>query len=327
MRSDRRKLVMGAFQLGLVAALPANALAQNWPARPVTIVVPFGAGGGADILGRILAEELGIELKQRFIVENKPGMSGSLGVGYAAKATPDGYTFVICTVAAQITNPFLFKKLPYDPMTDLVPVVHLTTPPNILVAHSSLGVSTVQDLIKLGKSRAEPLLFATTGTGSSSNLSAELFKSMAGIRITPVAYQSSAQAALDLKTGRVHAAIDSLTAMIGHTETGELKLLAVATQSRLAGYESVPTIAETLPGFDASPLLYMSAPTGTPPDAIATLNAALNRILRRPEIKAKLLVLGYPVGGGTPQELTAVIETERKKWRAVIEAAGLLATE
>jgi tripartite-type tricarboxylate transporter receptor subunit TctC len=320
-------MLIRACQLAALVALPAKALAQTWPARPVTLVVPFGAGGGADILGRILAEELGIELKQRFIVENKPGMAGSLGVSYAAKTSPDGYTFVICTVAAQITNPFLFKKLPYDPMADLVPVVHLTTPPNILVAHSSLGVSTVPELITLAKGRAEPLLFATTGAGSSSNLSAELFKSMAGIKITPVAYQSSAHAALDLKTGRVHCAIDSLTSMIGHTETGELRLLAVATRDRLATHANVPTIAETLPGFDASPILYVSAPTGTPADIIAMLNTALNKILRRPEIVAKLLVLGYPVGGGTAQELSATIESERKKWRTVIETAGLLATE
>ncbi|WP_181832534.1 Bug family tripartite tricarboxylate transporter substrate binding protein [Bosea caraganae] len=328
MRSDRRSLLIYACQIGLLAGLPGRAQAASWPAKPVTIVVPYGAGGGADILGRILAEELSIDLKERFLVENKAGMSGSLGVGYAAKSAPDGYTFVLCTVGAQITNPFLYKKLPYDPMADLVPVVHLTTPPNILVAHASLGVSTVKELIALGKTRAEPLLFATTGTGSSSNLSAELFKSMAGIKITPVAYQSSAQAALDLTTGRVHATIDSLTSMINYTEAGgQLKLLAVATRDRLANYEKVPTIGETLPGFDASPLLYISAPTGTPPDIVATLNTAINKIISRPAIAAKLLGLGYPVGGGTAQDLAAIIEEERKKWRAVIVSAGLMATE
>jgi tripartite-type tricarboxylate transporter receptor subunit TctC len=298
--------------------------AAEWPTRPVTLVVPFGAGGGADILGRILAEELSTDLKQRFLVENKPGMAGSLGVGYAAKSKPDGYTLVVCTVAAQITNPFLYKALPYDPMADLAPVVHLSTPPNIMVVNPALGAKTVRELIGLAKTRTEPLLFATTGTGSSSNLSAELFKSMAGVKITAVAYQSSAHAATDLITGRVDAAIDSLTSMIGHTESGKLSLLAVATKDRLPGYEQVPTIGETLPGFDASPILYLSAPAGTPAEIIGRLNATVNKIIQRPDINAKLLGLGYPVGGGTPAELTSIIETERKKWRAVIETAGLL---
>lgn len=319
---SRRGLLISATHLGALACLP-TAWAADWPSKAVTIVVPFGPGGGADILGRILAEELGRDLKAKFLVDNKPGMSGSLGVDYVTKARPDGHTFVICTVGAQITNPFLFKSLPYDPVTGLTPVVHLSSPPNVMVVHKSLRVRTVAEFVTYAKAQAQPIQFATTGPGSSSRLSAELFRSMSGVGITPISYQSSAQAAVDLVAGRVPAAIDSLTSMIGHVRTGDLALLGVATATRLKGYEEVPTVAETLPGFDASPILYVSGPAGTPPAVVTALNAAINTVLHRPAIAAKLDELGFPVGGGTPDELQAIISAERAKWKTVIEAAGL----
>jgi tripartite-type tricarboxylate transporter receptor subunit TctC len=320
---NRRVFMMSAAQIAVLAALPKVAMAASWPERPVTLVVPFGAGGGADILARLLSEELGKDLNARFLVDNRPGMSGSIGVDYASKSAPDGYTFVICTVGAQITNPVLFKSLPYDPEKDLMPVVHLSTPPNIMVVHKSIPVSTVEEFIAYAKGRPEPIQFSTTGPGSSSHLSAELFKSMAGIEITPVPYQSSAQAAIDLIAGRVEAAIDSLTSMIAHVQSGDLKLLAVATKERLAGYEDVPTIGETLTGYDASPLLYISAPIGTPADIVAQLNAAVNAVIAKPEINAQLNELGFPPGGGSIERLSEIIEEERAKWKVVIETAGL----
>lgn len=321
---DRRQLVLSAVQLGAVAALPGISRAADWPTRVVTIVVPFGAGGGADILGRFLADELSRDLKAKFVVLNKPGMSGSLGVDFAAKQRPDGYTFVLCTVGAQITNPFLFKSLPYDPVKDIVPVVHLSTAPNIMVVNKSLPVKTVAEFIAYAKAQPDPIQFATTGPGSTSRLSAELFRSMTGIKITPIGYQSSAQASIDLITGRVPAAIDSLTSMMGFVRTGELTLLGVATAKRLAGYAQVPTIGETLQGFDASPILYMSAPTGTPPEIVGGLNKAINDVIGRPENAKKLDELGFPVGGGTPDQLQSTIDKDRAKWKQVIESAGLM---
>lgn len=321
---DRRRLLLSAIQLGAVAALPASLRAADWPTRNVSIVVPFGPGGGADILGRYLAEELARDLNGRFLVLNKPGLSGSLGVDFASKQPADGYTFVICTVGAQITNPWLFKSLPYDPVKDIVPVVHLSTPPNIMVVNKGVPVKTVAEFIAYAKTQSEPVLFANTGSGSSSGLSAELFRSMAGIKVTQVTYKSSAEAAIDLITGRVTATIDSLTSMIGHVRTDKLTLLGAATAKRLRGYENVPTISETLPGFDASPILYISAPTGTPAEIVDAMNKAVNRIFAKQQHQDKLYEYGFPVGGGTPRDLQAIIDGERMKWKAVIESAGLM---
>lgn len=324
MKVSRRDVLRTAAQFGLAVTIPGLARAADWPQRSVNIVVPFGAGGGADILGRYLAEELARDLNGRFLILNKPGLSGSLGVDFASKQPADGYTFVICTVGAQITNPWLFKSLPYDPTKDIVPVVHLSTPPNIMVVNQNIPVKTVAEFIAWAKTQPEPVLFANTGSGSSSGLSAELFRSMAGIKITQVTYKSSAEAAVDLITGRVNATIDSLTSMIGHVRSGKLTLLGAATSGRLKGYENVPTISETLTGFDASPILYISAPTGTPADIIDTLNKAVNKIFAKPQHQDKLYEYGFPVGGGTPAELQAIIDKERMKWKAVIESAGLM---
>lgn len=321
---DRRQVLGSMAGLGVAAALPGEARAAAWPERNVNIIVPFGPGGGADILGRYLAEELGRELNGRFMILNKPGLSGSLGVDFASKQPADGYTFVICTVGAQITNPWLFKSLPYDPVKDIVPVVHLSTPPNIMVVNKDVPAKTVAEFIAWAKAQREPVLFANTGSGSSSGLSAELFRSMSGIKITQVTYKSSAEAALDLITGRVNATIDSLTSMIGHVRSEKLTLLGAATMNRLRGYENVPTINETLKGFDASPILYISAPTGTPREAIDALNKAVNRIFAKPQHQEKLYEYGFPVGGGTPADLQAIVEKERMKWKAVIESAGLM---
>lgn len=322
---DRRHLLVSSAKLGLLLlALPDAARAADWPTRNVNIVVPFGAGGGADILGRYLAEELNRELNARFLVINKPGLSGSLGVDYASKQPADGYTFVICTVGAQITNPFLYKSLPYDPVNDIIPVVHLSTPPNIMVVNRAVPVKTVGEFVAWAKAQPQPVLFANTGSGSSSGLSAELFRSMSGIKVEQVTYKSSAEAAIDLIAGRVTATIDSLTSMIGHVRSGSLTMLGVATSKRLRGYESTPTISETLAGFDASPILYVSAPKGTPAEAVATLNKAINGIFDKQQHQDKLYEYGFPVGGGTPAELQSIIDKERVKWKAVIESAGLL---
>ncbi len=321
---NRRQMLGSVAGIGIAAVVPGQARAAGWPERNVNIIVPFGPGGGADILGRYLAEELARDLNGRFLILNKPGLSGSLGVDFAAKQPPDGYTFVIVTVGGQITNPWLFKSLPYDPVKDIVPVVHLSTPPNIMVVGKDVPATNVAEFITWAKKQSEPVLFANTGSGSSSGLSAELFRSMSGIKITQVTYKSSAEAALDLITGRVTATIDSLTSMIAHVRSGKLTLLGAATMKRLRGYESVPTINETLAGFDASPILYISAPTGTPREAIDTLNKAVNKIFAKQQHQDKLYEYGFPVGGGTPGELQAIIDSERVKWKAVIESAGLM---
>lgn len=324
MAVNRRQFLVSSAQIGLLTVFPGAAHAADWPARSVNIVVPFGAGGGADILGRYLAEELGRDLNARFLILNKPGLSGSLGVDFASKQPADGYTFVICTVGAQITNPWLFKSLPYDPEKDIVPVVHLSTPPNIMAVNKDVPAKTVAEFIAYAKTQPEPILFANTGSGSSSGLSAELFRSMSGVKVTQVTYKSSAEAAVDLITGRVTATIDSLTSMIGHVRSGKLTLLGVATSNRLRGYESTPTIGETLAGFDASPILYVSAPKGTPADIVDAMNKAINKILAKPQHQEKLYEYGFPVGGGTASELQSIIDKERLKWKAVIESAGLM---
>lgn len=320
---DRRTLLMSGVAAAAALSVPTLSLAQSWPAKPIRFVVPFAAGGGTDTFARILAEEVSKVLGTSVVVENKPGMAGSLGVDYAVKAPADGYTYVLCTPGAQITNPFLYADLPYDPVADIAPVIHMARIPNILVVHPSLGVSTVPELIEYAKASGKALKFSTTGPGSSSRLAAELFASLAEIDVTPVAYPGSGPAAIDLIAGRVDATIDSYTAMMPHVREGKLVILGMSTSEREATDPDVPTIAETLPGYEASTLLYLATASGVAQEIIARMNEVINGTLADEAVLGRMRSLGLTATGGTPEELVAYVEQERQKWGAIIERAGI----
>ena len=317
----RRTILQGGLATAF-AGMAGTASAQGFPNRPIRFVVPFAPGGGSDIAARLLSEELAQRLGQPLVIDNRPGMAASLGAGFMVREPADGYTILIATPGVQMTNPFLYPSLPYDSERDFAPIIHLAQLPNILVVHPSVPAQSVAELIAHARSRPGELAFSSTGPGSSSHLAAELFKSMAGIDMTHVPYRGSGPAVIDLVAGRVQVAIDSFTAMIQHVRQGSLRLLGISTPQRVPDYPDIPAIAETLPGYDGTTLLYMIARAGTPPEIVERYNAAFNEVLRIPRIRDRFRELGMIATGGSPQDLQAIIERDRAKWRRIIEISG-----
>jgi len=309
------------------AALAAPALATGrlraQPAgRPIRFVVPFAAGGGSDIVARLFTEDLSRALGAPVVIDNRPGMAGSLGADSVAKAPPDGTSIVICTPGIQMTNPFLYPSLPYNAETDFTPIIHLAELPNLLVVHPSVPATSVAELVAYLKAHPGRLNFSSTGPGSSSHLAAELFKTMAGVEMTHVPYRGSGPALIDLVAGRVQLAIDSFTAMIQPVHEKSLRALGISTERRLPDHPDIPAIAETLPGYEASTLLYIAGPAHMPEPVVQRLNAAFNEALRTPRISERFRQLGMVPTGGTPEALQAIITTQTAKWKRVIEISG-----
>jgi tripartite-type tricarboxylate transporter receptor subunit TctC len=317
----RRALLLGLAALATPALGLECALAQPG-GRPVRFVVPFAAGGGADIVARLFTEDLSRSLGVPVVIDNKPGMAGSLGADSVAKSAADGTHILICTPGVQMTNPFLYPSLPYNAETDFTPVIHLAELPNLLVVHPSVPAASVAELVAFLKVRPGALNFSSTGPGSSSHLAAELFKVMAGVEMTHVPYRGSGPALIDLMAGRVQVAVDSFTAMIQPVRDGGLRALGISTAERRPEYPDIPAIAETLPGYEASTLLYIAAPAGTPQPVVRRLNAAFNEVLQTPRIRARFQELGMVPTGGTPQALQEIITTQTAKWRRVIQVSG-----
>ncbi len=307
----------------LTLALPAAHAADTpYPNRPIRLIVPFAPGGGADVTARIVAEATGKVLGQSIVVENKPGAGGTVGATTVSRATPDGYTLLYTTPGPQITNPYLMRSLPYDPERDLVPVSRLAVVPSVLVVGKQLPVDSVDGLIKYARAHPNEVRFASAGIGATSHLSGELFKRMADVQIDHIPYGGTGAALQDVLGGRVEMAIDSVAVYLPQIKSGAVKALGVTTPQELPMLPGVPPIAEQLAGFDASPVNYLSAPAGTPPAVIATLNQAVNKALDDPSVKQRMLDLGLLPSPSTPKEMADQIATERAKWKQVIEKSG-----
>jgi tripartite-type tricarboxylate transporter receptor subunit TctC len=316
-----RRSVLGAAALAIPALRSGPSRSQ--PAgRPIRFVVPFAAGGGSDIVARLFSEDLARALGAPVVVDNRPGMAGSLGADMVAKAAPDGTSIVICTPGIQMTNPFLYSSLPYNAATDFTPIIHLAELPNLLVVHPSVPATTTAELIAYLKAHPGRLNFSSTGPGSSSHLAAELFKTMAGVEMTHVPYRGSGPALIDLIGGRVQVAVDSFTAMIQPVREKSLRALGVSTEHPLADHPDIPAIAETLPGYEASTLLYIAGPAQMPQPVVQRLNAAFNEALRTPRISERFRQLGMVPTGGTPETLQQIISVQTAKWKRVIEVSG-----
>jgi tripartite-type tricarboxylate transporter receptor subunit TctC len=315
----RRALLAGAA----LAAPGGGARAQSWPTRPIRWVVPFGAGGGADVMARLLAEEASPRLGQPILIDNRPGQAGAVGAAFVAQSAPDGYTILIATPGVQLTNPFLFSRLPYDSQNGFTPIVNLAHAPNILVVHPGLPVRSVRELIDHARANPDRLSFATTGPGSTSHLGMELFLSQAGVKMEHVPYRSTAQGLIDLTAGRVQVANDGMTVLMPAVREGQLRILGISTLQRADDLPEVPTIAETLPGFESSSMLYLTAPAGLPPAIVQRLNAVFEEVLRLPRIRDRFRTMGTIPAGGTPEQLAQAIADGREKWRRVIEQAGV----
>ena len=305
---------------GLLAA--GLALAQTYPSRPVHFVVPFAAGGGSDVMARLIAEPLAQRLGQPIVIENKAGGNATIGADYVAKSAPDGLNMLHTTPGPQITNPFLMSKLPYDPVKDLLPVARLGVFVNVLVVTPKLPVKNLEELVAYAKANPGKLSFASAGIGSGSHLAGEYFKRAAGLDIVHVPYKGTGAAMQDLVAGNVQLSLDSMAAFMPMIKSGQLRAVAVGYGQRSSSLPDVPALAEFYPGFDAAPMNYLSVRGGTPPAFVERLNREVNAVLTTPAIRQRLLDMGVLVSTSTPDEIARQVDTERQKWKRIIEASG-----
>ncbi|QFG35103.1 tripartite-type tricarboxylate transporter receptor subunit TctC [Paracoccus pantotrophus] len=312
----RRLLLGAAVVLGL-----AGAAAAEYPDRPITLVIPFAAGGSTDVVGRIVADRMSQELGQQVIVQNVGGAGGSLGAAQVAKADPDGYTILMATVATHALNPLILKQKPYDPVADFAPVSLLVLVPNVLAVNPELPVNTVQELIDLSKS--EPLAYASSGNGTPLHLSGELFKAMAGIDLTHIPYKGSGPALTDVLGNQVPIIFDNLPSASGHIASGKLRALGVTTAERAPSFPDIPAIAETLPGYETYTWNALFAPAGTPPEVVEALNKAALVAMADPAVAERMQEFSATIVASTPEELAEHVQAEMAKWEPVVRDANV----
>jgi tripartite-type tricarboxylate transporter receptor subunit TctC len=305
-----------------VSACVAQARAEDYPTRPVRMVVGFGPGAVADVIARATAARMSEKLGQQIVIENRPGAGSSLGAEYVARAPKDGYTLLMCTVA-QTINPAL-NNLSFDFGKDLAPIMLVANAPQILVAHPSLAANNVRELIALAKSSPEGLQYASSGAGTMSHLSGVLLASSAGIKLTQIPYPGSAQSMTDVLAGRVPMMFGPAATVWTNVQGGKLKALAVTQPTRAAIAPNVPTMIEAgVEGYSAGIWMGMLAPTGTPREIVDKLSRAANDAVKSPEVLALLNAQGVDPLGGTPDEFARFIDVELKKWAGVVKDAGI----
>jgi tripartite-type tricarboxylate transporter receptor subunit TctC len=324
-RITRRTLCLA----GLTLALVPTAWAQSaWPTKPVRIVVPFAPGGTTDILARALAPELSRAFGQQFIIDNKPGAGGNVGAAEVARAPNDGYTFLMGTVGTHGINVSLYSKMPYDPVKDFAPVTLVAGVPNVLVMNPAKAaeykIETVPDLIRFAKANPGKLNMASSGNGTSIHLSGELFKTLTGTYMVHFPYRGSGPAVTDLLGGQMDLMFDNLPSSMPHIKAGKLKALAVTSAARSEALPEVPTIAEAGPvkGYEASSWFGLLAPAGTPADIVSRVQQETAKALANPAIKERLQSQGAIPSGNTPAEFARLIDSEIRKWAAVVKASG-----
>jgi tripartite-type tricarboxylate transporter receptor subunit TctC len=323
-RPSRRSILIGGAAFGALTTMPRRARADQWPSRPVKLVVPFAAGGTTDILARVVAAKASEEFGQQFIVENKAGAGGNIAADAVAKADPDGYTFIVGTPGIHAINQFVFKNMPYDQLKDIAPVIVIARVPNLCSVTNALPVKSVAELIAYAKSRPGELFYGTPGLGSTAHVSCELFKSMTGIEITHVPYKGSAPALTDLIAGRVHLMIDNLPAAQPFAESGSIRPLAISTATRWPLLPDLPTIAEAgVPGYEAASWFTIGAPARTPDEIIVRLNASVDKFLKSDDGIARLRRLGAEPAGGSPDDMQRYVLAETDKWGKVAKFAGI----
>lgn len=307
---------------GLTAAPQAWA-ADAFPQRPIHLIVPFAPGGGADTNARQIAEPWSKALGQPIVIENKPGAGGTLGASYVAHAAADGYTLLYTTPGQQMTAPYLLKNLSYRPLDDLISIGKVTEGTNVLVVSKNLPVHNVRDLIDYAKAHPGKLGFASSGVGSSSHLAGELFKKEAGVNIFHVPYRGTGPAHTDILGGQVPMTIDTLSVYLPDIKSGAVRALGVSTLARNPIAPDIAPIADTLDGFEAYPINYITAPAQTPDAVIHKLNDTLNQALHDPTLRANFIAAGTKPEGSTPQQMDELVRSEGKKWQALIESAGI----
>ena len=321
---SRRLALAGACAALAASALaPTGAAAQAFPSKPITIIVPFSAGGTTDILARVVGQALTTELGQSVIVDNRAGAGGNIGGQAAARAPADGYTLFMGTVGTHAINAALYKKMPFDPIKDFAPLTRVANVPNLLVANPAQPYKTVQELIAYAKANPGKVNFGSSGNGSSIHLSGELFKSLAKVDMVHVPYKGSAPAVTDLLGNQIGIMFDNMPSAIQHVRSGKLRPLAVTTAKRSPELPDVPTIAEAgVPGYEATSWFGLFAPAGTPTPVVAQLNKAIVKVLNLPDVKKKIAEQGGEVVAETPEQFAAFIQKESVKWGKVVKESG-----
>ena len=320
-RPLRRYLAAAVLALPAWLAFSSAALAQQppYPTKPIRLILPFAAGGGADNNARIIAEPLGQRLGQPIIIDYKPGAGGTLGANIVANAAPDGYTLLYATPGQQMTNPHLMEKMPYDALKSFASVSQVIEGSNVLVVNKNLPVNSVAELIALAKAKPGTINFASSGIGSSSHLAGELFKSMAGIDIVHVPYKGSGAAITEVLGGSIQMTIDTVSVYLPQIKANNVKALAISTLERNPILPQLPPIADTLPGFAAFPVNYITAPAGTPRPIIERLNREINIVLKMPTVREQFAQNGATEKGSTPEDMDALIRSESAKWKKIID--------
>jgi tripartite-type tricarboxylate transporter receptor subunit TctC len=303
--------------------LSSGAFAQAWPTKPIRVVVPFPPGGGTDIIAREVTQKVAAATGWTFVVDNKPGAGGNLGVDAAAKSPADGYTLVLGQTSNLAINPTLYPKMPYDPQKDLAPVVLVANAPLVVVTSNTSPYKTLADAVNAAKSKPGAINFASPGNGTVAHLTSELFQKSAAIKTQHVPYKGAAQALTDVVSGNVDLYMSSVPTLLGHIKQGKLRPLAVTSAKRVDDLPNVPTINESgYKGFDAVTWFGFLAPAGTPKEVVARLNAEFNKALQQPELRKKLGDEGAEAAGGTPEQFASLIKDDMVRWGKVVKESG-----
>ncbi|MBA8902641.1 tripartite tricarboxylate transporter substrate binding protein [Phyllobacterium sp. P30BS-XVII] len=314
-----------ALGLSILSAVTFGGLAQaqTFPDRVVTMVVPFAAGGSTDVVARVIANKMSDLLGQQVIVQNIGGGGGSLGAGNVVRADPDGYTILMGTVATHALNPLILKSKPYDAEKDFAPISLLVIVPNVLVVNPDLPAKNVKELVDLLKANPEKYSYASSGNGTPLHLSGELFKKMAGVSMQHIPYKGAGPALNDVIGNQVPIMFDNLPSSSSHMKGGTLRALGVTTKERAASFPDVPTIGETIPGYETYTWNALFAPAGTPPEVIAKLNEAANKAMKDPAVIERMKEFSATIVGSTPEELAAHVKAEIAKWTPVVKDANV----
>lgn len=299
----------------------AGGAAQSYPDRPIRLIVGFPPGGAADILGRIAAQRLGDALGQQVVVDNRGGAGGLIATEIATKGAPDGYTLLFSSIP-HVINPHLYRKVNYDAIKDFVPVIQFVSVPLMMASAPTLPVKSVKELVALAKSKPDQLNYASAGSGSSSHLAMELFKSMADVRMTHIPYKGTGPLITDLMTGQVNVTIASAVPLSPQVKAGRLRGLAVTSPKRSAAFPELPAIAETVPGYEVINWFGLFAPAGTPKNIVTRVNTALNQALQSPDLVKLLNSRGADAVGGTPESFSRMVKTDYAKWAKIVKESG-----
>ena len=321
MRLARRQFLHLMACVGVLPALPRTASAQTYPSRPVRFVIGFPAGGPNDILGRLMAQWLSERLKQPFAVENKPGTSGNVATELVVRAPADGYTILLVGPANAISGS-LYPNLGFNFLRDIAPVAAITREPLVMVVHPSVPAKTVPEFLSYAKANPGQVKMASTGNGSSPHVTGELFKQMTGLKLEVVHYGGGGPALKAMIEGQAQMMFEPMSASIGPVRSGQLRALAVTTEKRSQALPDIPTVAETVKGYEASAVTGIGVPKGTPHEIVATLNEAVNAAFTDPAMKSKLADTGGTPLAGSPADFAKLLAAETEKWGRVVKASG-----